>query len=434
MPDQMKPKRVFLLLQGPHGPFFSKLGNMLRQAGCEVWRVGFNAGDAAFWRDGAHYIPFQNSLDQWPNRFNSIINDKGVTDIVIYGDTRQVHAIAAEQARERGLTVHVFEEGYLRPYWISYERDGSNGHSALMQTSLTDVRGQMTQRDMAIPEAPGLWGSLRRHMFYGALYHGFILFFNQGYKAYRPHRSLSVAAEFRLHLLRFLLLPLHAAERFVETTRVKMGGFPYHVVLLQLEHDASFQEHSPFSTMSEFLEIVTRGFAESAPKHHRLVFKAHPLEDGRVPLRKMIRAMARDHGITSRVHYIRGGKLARLLDHARTAITVNSTAGQQVLWRGIPLKLFGRAIYDKPELVSDQPLPEFFVHPQRSDNEAYALFRRYLLETSQIPGSFYSAAGRRQVLRQVVDMMLSPHDPYTLLKLGRPAPREYLRMLPQKPR
>ena len=41
--------RVFLLLQGPHGPFFHALARMLRAAGSTVWRVGFNAGDRAFW-------------------------------------------------------------------------------------------------------------------------------------------------------------------------------------------------------------------------------------------------------------------------------------------------------------------------------------------------------------------------------------------------
>ena len=45
--------RVFLFLQGPHGPFFARLGQMLARAGATVWRGGFNAGDAAFWRDGA---------------------------------------------------------------------------------------------------------------------------------------------------------------------------------------------------------------------------------------------------------------------------------------------------------------------------------------------------------------------------------------------
>ena len=50
-------KRVFLFLQGPHGPFFNRLGKMLRLTGADVWRVGFNAGDRAFWFHPASYIP-----------------------------------------------------------------------------------------------------------------------------------------------------------------------------------------------------------------------------------------------------------------------------------------------------------------------------------------------------------------------------------------
>jgi capsular polysaccharide export protein len=110
-------------------------------------------------------------------------------------------------------------------------------------------------------------------------------------------------------------------------------------------------------------------------------------------------------------------------------VTVNSTAAQQVLWRGIPLKVFGEAVYAKPEFVSTQPLPEFFAQPSRPDNKAYKDYRRYLLETSQLPGGFYAARGRRQLLRQVVDMMLSPDDPYDALRHGTAAPRQQLRLV-----
>jgi capsular polysaccharide export protein len=222
-------------------------------------------------------------------------------------------------------------------------------------------------------------------------------------------------------------MPLLRAERALATRRVRGGGFPYHLVLLQLEHDSAFQSHSPFSTMREFLELTLHGFATGAPPHHHLVIKDHPLEDGRVPVRRLLQRIARAHGIADRVHYVRGGKLAQLLSEARSAVTVNSTAGQQVLWRGIPLRCFGRAVYAKPEFVSDQPLPEFFRQARRPDARAYREFRRYLLETSQIPGGFYSARGRRQLLRQVVDMMLAPEDPYDALKSGTAAPRQQLR-------
>lgn len=145
--------------------------------------------------------------------------------------------------------------------------------------------------------------------------------------------------------------------------------------------------------------------------------------------RRAIREAARAAGVADRVHYVRGGKLAQLLNDASSAVTVNSTAAQQVLWRGIPLKVFGDAVYAKPEFVSTQPLAEFFSQPTRPDNKAYKDYRRYLLETSQVPGGFYSARGRRQLLRQVVDMMLAPDDPYDALRRGTAAPRQQLRVV-----
>ncbi len=416
----------YLFLQGPHGPFFHRLGRMLRAAGAEVWRVGFNAGDRAFWFGGPGYIPYRDAPEHWPATFAALLDAHDITDIVLYGDTRPVHAQAVEVARARGLTIHVFEEGYLRPYWVSYERGGSNGHSRLMDMSVPDMKRALEMSEMDVPEPPARWGDMKSHVFYGALYHWFLLFRNGDYRNFRPHRDLPVWTETLLYTRRLMLMPLLALDRMTATARIKYGGFPYHLALLQLEHDASFREHSPFKTMKDFLEIVIDGFARGAPRHHHLVFKAHPLENGRSPLRRIIRELSREHGVAARVHYVRGGKLARLLDHAKTAVTVNSTAAQQVLWRNIPLKVFGSAVYNKPEFVSTQSLPEFFAQPARPDAKAYRTYRRYLLETSQVPGGFYSARGRRALMRQVVDMMLAAEDPYDALSTGKAGPRQQL--------
>lgn len=418
-----------MFLQGPHGPFFHRLAKMLRLAGAEVWRVGFNAGDRAFWFHPKSYIAYRDPLDAWAQTFAALVAEKPVTDIVLYGDTRPIHAQAIAEAKRRGLTVHVFEEGYMRPYWVTYERGGSNGNSKLMGMSITAMQSALAQSDMEAPLPPGHWGDMRQHIFYGALYHWFVMFRNAAYRNFKPHRSLSVTKEFQLYLKRLLLMPLLAGDRLLATMRIRLEGFPYHLALLQLEHDSAFQMHSPFETTTDFLELVIDGFAKGAPKHHHLVVKAHPLEDGRAPLRREVKRLAQMHGIAGRVHYVRGGKLARLLNDARTAVTVNSTAGQQVLWRGIPLKAFGKAVYRQPELVSDQPLPEFFSAAARPNNKAYKDFRRYLLETSQVPGGFYARHGRRQLLRLVVDMMLSDHDPYEALEKGTAAPRQQLRIV-----
>lgn len=425
---QTSPRR-FLFLQGPHGPFFWRLGQMLRRAGAEVTRVGFNAGDRAFWFGAPGYIPYRGAPEGWPEAAGRIMDERGITDLVLYGDTRPAHAEAVREAEARGLTVHVFEEGYMRPWWVTYERGGTNGNSRLMDLSIADMGRALEMSDLDVPEPPAHWGDMRQHVLYGALYHWFVLFRNGEYRGFRRHRELSVGMEGWLYTRRLLLMPAIALERAVATARIRLGGFPYHLVLLQLEHDASFRAFGPFERQEDFLRVALDGFARGAPRHHHLVFKAHPLENGRSPLRRLIRGLARERGVEGRVHYVAGGKLARLLDHARTAVTVNSTAAQQVLWRGIPLKAFGRAVYAKPEFASALPLDQFFAQPGRPDTRAFRDYRRFLLETSQVPGGFYSARGRRQLLRQVVDMMLSDVDPYDALRLGRAAPRQPLRVV-----
>ena len=65
----------------------------------------------------------------------------------------------------------------------------------------------------------------------------------------------------------------------------------------------------------------------------------------------------------------------------------------------------------------------------RPDTRAYQDYRRFLLETSQVAGGFYSARGRRQLMRQVVDMMLAGEDPYEALQNGTAAPRQQLRVV-----
>ncbi len=420
--------RSFLFLQGPHGPWFHRLGRLLRAAGAQVRRVGFNLGDRIFW-PGPGYILFDAASDRWPDTIARLIEAHGITDLVLYGDTRPVHAQAILAARARGLTVHVFEEGYLRPYWVTYERGGSNGNSQLMQLSLADMQAALAGIDLDLPDMPATWGDMRQHMFWGALYHGCVALGFRAYRHFRPHRALGVGQEFLLYLRRFVLMPFHRIERRIATARIRNGGFPYHLAILQLEHDASFLAHSPFADMTEFLALVIDGFAKGAPRHHHLVFKAHPLEDGRTALLPAIRRLAAAAGLAGRVHFVRGGKLAELLNDARSAVTVNSTAGQQALWRGLPLRSFGAAVYAKPEFVSSQPLEAFFAAPTRPDTRAYRDYRHFLLETSQVVGGFYSARGRRTLLRQVVDLMLQPDDPYAALMTGKAAVRQQLRIV-----
>lgn len=418
--------RVFLMLQGPHGPFFDRLGRLLRDSGATVWRCGFNAGDEFFWSDKAHFIRHCGRMQDWPTHLDRILVEKGVTDIVLYGDVRPIHAMARSAAREDELRFHVFEEGYLRPYWISYERGGANGHSPLLQISLSQMRAALRDSQNEISRPPAHWGDMRHHKFYGAFYHFLVMVANRRYRRYDGHRGISVAREFRLNLQRFMLAPLYNLKTGLQWHHYRLSGWPYTLVPMQLEHDSNFQHHSTFRKNREFIEVVVAEFARSAPRHHHLLFKAHPLEDGRAMNRVAIRDAARRLGVAGRVHYLRGGKLAELLAHARSVVTVNSTAAQQALWRGIPVKALGRAVYAKPGIVSRQSLAAFFADPLPPDPQAYRVLRNYMLQTSQVPGGFYSRRARSHALRLVADMILGPDDPYQSLAKGPVAHRHQI--------
>ena len=192
--------RVFLFLQGPHGPFFGQLGRMLRAAGATTWRVGFNRGDQAFWPEASSYIPFTAPTETWPETAAALLDDKGVTDLVLYGDTRPIHAQAIAAARARGLTVHVFEEGYLRPTVGShYERVRCNGHSRIIGAQRsTSMRVRPRRASTSdCPDAPALLGrTCANHTFFlqARFYHYLrVPAERRAYANFHPHRTLSVS-------------------------------------------------------------------------------------------------------------------------------------------------------------------------------------------------------------------------------------------------
>jgi capsular polysaccharide export protein len=214
--------RRFLFLQGPHGPFFAVLARALEAAGAEVWRVGFNPGDRLFWREPARYIPWRGSLADWEAGLAAILAARGITDLVLYGETRPVHAAALRLARAAGLRTHILEEGYMRPWWTTYERAGANGASPLMDLTIAEMRAALAHPAPEPPAPADRWGDLREHMLYGALYHGAVLLGPRS--AIPSHRDLTVAEEFRLHAMRLLKLPIHAARRQLATRRLLRSG------------------------------------------------------------------------------------------------------------------------------------------------------------------------------------------------------------------
>ena len=417
--------RKFLLLQAPHGPFQYVFAKQLAARGYEVHKVCFNAGDSFFWSNSQTRSNFLGSTEDWPAYVCDVLED-GYTDLILYGDNRPVHVDAAECAKKLGITVHYFEEGYLRPYWATYERDGVNGNSHLVHTKISQMREDLKMVESQQPSAPVLWGDMRQHILLGAIYHWHIMFRNGDFPNYVSHRDNTVRSEFRLHFMKLLNRVPHALRRWISTKRLIASGVTYHLGILQLSHDASIRRHSKYTDMAEFMRECVEAFAKHAPKHHHLVFKAHPLEDERRPLGKVTADLGKEFNVADRIHYIRGGKLAKILDFASSVITINSTAAQQALWRGLPVKALGDSVYGKSEFTSNQNLGAFFANPKKPDLAAYRDYRQYLLATSQVPGGYYSRVSRRRLLLQLVDLVLENQNPYQILKNTSASPVQQL--------
>lgn len=414
--------RVFLFLQGPHGPFFSTLSRELQRYGASCRKIGFTISDQLEWSDRKSYEAFRGHASEWPVHIRRRIRDLGVTDIVLYGDERAYHKEARRAAGDQ-VKAHCFEEGYLRPYWITYERGGVNGNSRLMETPLPEILDAVKDIELPLSDAPARWGSSFAHTFWSLLHHFPLWIGDSRYPHYARHRDLPLGAELLFYLKRLAIFPRLISATRLRETKLRRSGGRYHVALLQLAFDSSMKAHSDYETVAGFVEECVDGFLRGAPTGDKLVLKAHPFDDGRENLDALARRVADRPGARGRVVFLEGGRLAPLLDGAESAVTINSTSAHQALWRGMPVRAMGRAVYNKPGLTSRQSLDAFFAAPTPPDPEFYEGFRRFLLMTSQIEGGFYRTDGRRAAARGAAPLMLAERDPYDIAATVAPKAR-----------
>ena len=122
--------RTYLFLQGPHGSFFRELGLALQRAGHRVLRVNICGGDVVDWHS-SDAVWYQGRTTDWSGWIGDLMQRKGVTDLLAFGDWRPLHREAILVAKLRNIRVWAFEEGYLRPHYITMEEGGVNGNSML---------------------------------------------------------------------------------------------------------------------------------------------------------------------------------------------------------------------------------------------------------------------------------------------------------------
>lgn len=382
--ERLAGRHNILLLQGPVGPFFDHLARFLRETGREVTKVNLNGGDAWFYRQpGA--IAFTQSPDQWPHFLDRIFAEREIDALVLFGDCRGYHRAAIIRARQHSIPVFVFEEGYVRPNFVTFEPGGVNGNSMLPRSPA--LIGMLDLPEFKRPTK----GSFRRMARYAMTYYLAGRLARSKYPNYRHHKPFDIYPEafywlrsgYRKLLYRVTEHGFH--KRLTGELRGK-----YFLVPLQVFNDSQIKSHSDFRSVRAVIAMVLDSFARHAPADAHLVFKHHPMDRGHRHYGRQIRESASEAGIEDRVHYVHDLHLPSLLQATRGVVLVNSTTGLSALYHGAPVKVLGECIYDIPGLTHQGDLTSFWRAPTQPDHVFYTQFRKYLIALTQVQGSFYS--------------------------------------------
>ena len=392
-------RRNVLLLQGLMGPLFRRLGQGLIAAGHGVHKVNFNGGDRLFWRLPGG-IDYRGSLEDWPAEFERLLGELAITDVMLFGDCCDHHMGATRVCRELGIPVHVFEEGYVRPDWVTLELGGVNGHSSL-------PRDPAWYRETAaklppVPPHAQVPSSFRRRATEGLLYNAADVFTRWHYPHWNNHRPWHPAVEGMGWWRKLRRRKEREALAAALLERMKTSADPYFLFPLQLDSDAQIRLHSPFAGIADALKLVLGSFAAHAPAGTRLVVKEHPLDNGVRNWEQETADMAARFGIADRVDYLGWGDIVPVARDARGMVTINSTSGTLGLAMGVPVKALGHAVYDIPEITYQGGLDSFWRDPVAPDAETFEAFRRVLIERCLIPGGFFSEEALEKVVRHAI--------------------------------
>ena len=382
--SQFQGKKV-LLLQGPLGAFFKNLALDLEAAGATVFKINFNGGDWFFYPTKA--INFNQRLSEWPHFYDTFIQTHHIDVVLLFGDCRPIHQVAHAISVERNLQIGVFEEGYIRPDYITLEQYGVNANSKIPQSP------EFYQHlpDTPINEVASIGKSFWFAALWGMIYFTACAIAKPYFRHYQHHRSLSIWQGL-FWLRSFGRKWLYGFQQKNELeTLIKERDKKYFLLALQVHNDAQIHHHSDFFSVDAFISEVINSFSLNAPPDCHLVIKHHPLDRGFNHYGHLIHVICQRQGLKNRIHYIHDLHLPTLLAHAKGVVVINSTVGLSALDHACPVITCGNAIYDFEGLTYQGSLDSFWKNADsfKVDQNLYFKFLSYLINHTQINGNYY---------------------------------------------
>jgi len=391
--------RQFLFLQGPLSQFFSEIASGLQRLGHGIHHIQFNFGDRLFWRHpGA--LRYRGRLADWPAYIEAFYDRHAISDIVLLGEQRAYHRIAIAAAQRRGIQVTVTDFGYLRPDWITLERDGMSGHSRFPRTpeALRELAAGAPRVELKAVYQDSFWNMARGDM----LYHLSNFFLGWLFPRFHNDKLENPVLFYLGTGLRMLFAARNNRHAEASLQRMLAQRLPYFVYPLQMANDFQLRAYSDFPDQHAAIEQVISSFAAHAPREAHLLVKIHPWDPGLINWRRQVLRHARQFGVSDRVHYVDGGSLYRMSSHARGMVTINSTSGLSALIRHCPLITLGQAIFDMPGLTFQHGLDRFWREARPPDVDLLDDYLAALAASIQIRGVFYARPGLDAAVAEAV--------------------------------
>ena len=397
-----------LFVTSPFGRFFRVVAKDLTDRGHKVWRIAWDGGDLVS-TPSHHRIVFRNRNADYERFIKSLILKHHITAIVTYNDTGERNRAAICLAKRMGLARYILEHGYLRPHWITFDRDGVNGHSTLPKEGAfyhSNNKGSETaqafpcrMRDQVLSAIKHFGASIALYPWipFDTVYYGD-----------------SVFTQAAGYTTEYLWRKTHNETRTVQQiVTQRQRGKKLYAVILQKPGDAQLRVHSTYGSNNPFLREACESFAAFAPKDAILVVKQHPLDYGVEQTPALFQRLIKELNLEDRAYYLRKTSIDIVLDHADGFVNVNSTAGLAALQRGLPVKCCGKAIYDMKGITFQGSLNAFWTSSTPPDEATLGAFIAYLTRYSQINGALYAPKGIELASKALCDIisydLFSPH-------------------------
>ncbi|MCJ7765966.1 MAG: hypothetical protein MUP09_08520, partial [Thiovulaceae bacterium] len=258
------------------GSFFAKLERLFYGAGANTYKIGLNVGDY-FFSSHHSYTPFRGKPEEWGAFISQYLEEQEIEMIFLFGDCRFYQSAAIYAAKKLGIEIFVFEEGYIRPYYITLERYGVNDYSHLSKEP--EFYRELELKEISPPKAThssGFW------LGYSTIaYYLLANLFSWRYPYYKHHRDFSASKEFYLGLRNIVRKYRYAfQERDLLKEVTGSWSKQYFFVPLQTHSDFQILQHSNYKSVERFIVDVLASFSEDAKSEHMLIFKHHPVDRG----------------------------------------------------------------------------------------------------------------------------------------------------------